>query len=123
MLNDDESCLESTRQLLEEANYQVCTCSNPKESFVLIRNFKPDCLLLDLRMPLFDGNLFLPWLRHEFPNLPIVICSGVPDLDKNFFARFGVKHFIQKPFSHEEIFNTVECAIKERVIANRRSAA
>ena len=55
ILDDDEHFLADTKLLLEEAGYEVFTCSKSTQALRALRDFKPDCLILDIRMPLFDA--------------------------------------------------------------------
>ena len=111
LVDDDISFLDETKKMLEEASYKVGVCSRPAESIFYIRKYKPDCVILDLRMPAFEGQALLPWIRRQFPDLRIVICTGLTDYERDQFPKFNVEHIIAKPFTHELFFKTIEAAI------------
>lgn len=112
ILDDDDCFRAETGKLLTENGYEVATCGMPTQSFSPIRIFQPDCLLLDVRMPLFDGRQILPWLRRQWPGLPIVIITGMSDLSLNEFMRQGVFCLLEKPFTCEMLFKAIEHAIR-----------
>jgi DNA-binding NtrC family response regulator len=112
LVDDDTSFLEETKKMLEEGGYEVAVCNRPAESIFHIRKYKPDCVILDLRMPNFEGQALLPWIRCQFPDLTIVVCTGTTHYDKTEFPKFNVEHLIEKPFTNELFFNTIEAAIQ-----------
>src|SRR3989338_7500853 len=113
LLDDDETFLNETKGVLEETGHQVCTCSRPLESIILVKEFNPDCLVLDLNMPLFDGEAFMPWLHRQFPDLAVIVCTGKEEFDKQIFLKLGVRYFIQKPFQLELLCISIENAVIE----------
>ena len=40
------------------------------------RELRPDLVLLDLMLPELDGLVCLERLANEFPEVPVVVCSG-----------------------------------------------
>lgn len=111
LLDDDSGFLAETEQVLAEAGYEVATCQKPVKSFALIRSFRPDCMLLDIHMPLFDGRDLLPWLRRQWPLLPIVVITAVQDVSLSDFMRHNVFCILKKPFSLEMLFQAIEDSI------------
>ena len=114
LLDDDVNFLEETKKTLVDEGYEVAICSRPTESIIAIRELSPDCLVLDLRMPLFDGEAFLPWVRRQFPDLAVIVCTGKTDYDRELFSSLQVNHVIDKPFTTQFFIDTVESAILER---------
>ncbi len=122
-MDDDILFLEETKKVLEEADYEVAICERPTESLLAMRKYEPDCLILDLKMPLLDGRTFLPWVRRQFPDLAVVVCTGLTDFKKHELFRLGVRYFIQKPFTAEFLLSIIDCAITEQTSLQDRKAA
>ncbi len=110
ILDDDERFLDETSTMLREAGYEVLGCARVAESLGAIREFQPDCMMLDLKMPLFNGHDFLPWLRCQCPDLPIIICTGTNEVYKSILTEFRVHQVLHKPFGHEELFEALDRA-------------
>ncbi|KAK6024995.1 response regulator receiver domain protein [Ostertagia ostertagi] len=75
---------------------------------------RPHCILLDLRMPEMDGLALQEALRSSAPLPPIIFMSG--DADKSDIIeawRGGAANFILKPFSADEIRESIQ-ALWER---------
>jgi two-component system chemotaxis response regulator CheB len=67
------------------------------EAVRLIRERRPDVLVLDLEMPELDGFSVLRWAMKHAP-LPVVVCSGLGERDSVFQAlEAGAVDFITKP--------------------------
>jgi|ERR1041385_2421724 CheY-like chemotaxis protein len=68
---------------------------------------KPDVILLDLRMPRWDGFEFLEWLRSESPrrdrSVPVMVlsASSIPEHIARAYA-LGANACLAKPFAWDE---------------------
>lgn len=75
----------------------VGLAANGREAIALIKERRPDVLVLDLEMPELDGFSVLRWaVKHT--GLPIVVCSGLGERESVFRAlEAGAVDFITKP--------------------------
>lgn len=82
----------------------LAEAENGKELLSILKTEMPDVVLLDLEMPVMDGNMVFNILRKEFPNLPIIILtmhySNI--LIENYRER-GAKGFIPKNMLEPEL--------------------
>ena len=82
----------------------------PGEVVVAVREHRPACLLLDLRLQGFTGMDVLVQLRAE-PSmrlLPVVVFSGDARAERRAEADvFGVAAYVTKPFSVKELYALV----------------
>ena len=71
--------------------------SNGAELLKLLPKVKPDVLLLDLEMPVMDGNETLSHIMEEFPETKVIILSMhyQPILVENYIQR-GARGYISK---------------------------
>jgi two-component system chemotaxis response regulator CheB len=68
-----------------------------REAISLIKERRPDVLVLDLEMPELDGFSVLRWAMKHAP-LPVVVCSGLTERESVFQALdAGAVDFITKP--------------------------
>jgi DNA-binding response OmpR family regulator len=66
-------------------------------------------VLLDLAMPIMDGEQTLPLLRQRRPEVPIVMMTGMGDLDaRERLAQLGADSFLVKPFTLERLVSAVQ---------------
>jgi two-component system chemotaxis response regulator CheB len=75
----------------------VGLAANGREAIALIKERKPDVLVLDLEMPELDGFSVLRWTMKN-ALLPVVVCSGLGERESVFRAlEAGAVDFITKP--------------------------
>ena len=110
VVDDDADYLAELSDLLGEGPYQVVTCSDSTQTFLLIKEHAPDRIVLDVAMPYLDGKSLLLMIRKRFPEIPVLICTGVPNVDAQGFLMAGAKEVIQKPFLPQMLFEALDRA-------------
>lgn len=77
LIIDDEAAIrQSIRFFMEDYHYNVIEAENGKIGLELFRQYQPDIILLDLRMPEVDGLEVLEIVSSESPGTPIIVISG-----------------------------------------------
>ncbi|HEX4122114.1 MAG TPA: response regulator [Verrucomicrobiae bacterium] len=112
LLDDDEQMLEMYQVLLRELpSHPEVTVSNSGARAIALLESEPFTLLItDLRMPKMDGLQVLAIVRRKYPNLRIIVLTGV--LDEEYRSRayaLGVDLFWHKPASNEEFTLFKDC--------------
>lgn len=75
----------------------VGLAANGREAIALIKERRPDAMMLDLEMPELDGFSVLRWAMKN-TELPVVVCSGLGERESVFRAlEAGAVDFITKP--------------------------
>ncbi|HEX2915373.1 MAG TPA: response regulator transcription factor [Chloroflexia bacterium] len=116
LVDDDQSILLVLYQALLAAGYKVTTATNGQEALRLIRENRPDLVLLDLMMPLVDGFTVIKEVRsHLSKDLPIIVLSARgEDRTKVEVLDLGANDYITKPFSTEELMARIRVALRTR---------
>jgi len=100
VVDDEDTQRLLTRDCLEGEGFRVEEASNGQDGLALIRELKPDLVLLDLMMPGIDGFEVCRQARadSEIANIPIVVVTGREDSEgiKNGFD-VGASDFLTKP--------------------------
>ncbi len=84
IVEDDESLISIFRMALELDGYQVIEAENGKVALDLLLRMDaaalPDCILLDIMMPVLDGHFFLRLISKKFnkrlSHIPVIVCSA-----------------------------------------------
>jgi two-component system chemotaxis response regulator CheB len=100
----------------------VDTASSGQEALRKIPFSKPDCIILDLAMPGWDGLTTLKHIMHSFPT-PVVILSAYSQEEADISLEcleMGAVSFVLKPSG--EISLDIE-KVKERLIQEIKAAA
>lgn len=83
IVDDDENILEIYKTKFEQSGYTVLTATNGNTGLTLVREQKPDILLLDIQMPVKNGVEVIRemCLDPELKSIPIIVLSNVDDED------------------------------------------
>lgn len=82
----------------------VGMAQNGQEAVALYRLEKPDMLLLDINMPVKNGEEALKEIIREFPNALVIMLTSVSDAESvNKLLDMGASNFIRKDTPLSEI--------------------
>src|SRR6202161_3392953 len=100
---DDERHLRELLELgLAEDGFEVRTAPDGRTGLQLVREFRPDAIVLDVMLPFVDGLELLPMLRR-ITEAPILMLSAKADTDDRISGlRRGADDYIPKPFEMSE---------------------
>lgn len=107
IIDDSELVLAMAKDALEQAGYQVLTATNGIEAnrFIFSRE-KPDLIIMDIMMPMLDGNKKAKLLKENevSKDIPILLLSSKSEQEmRQLSAEAGANGFILKPFTPREI--------------------
>jgi len=98
VVDDDLQIRELLSDVLQES-YGVTLAANGREALVWIRQYPPDAIILDMRMPVMDGETFLLERRKQpaCASVPVMVVSAEPRACQEG-RRLGAEACIPKPF-------------------------
>lgn len=98
-------------RMLERHGYQPVLAANGLEALEhLHRGGPPHAALVDLMMPVMDGETFATTVRAESYTFPIILVSASPEAG-DVAARLGVD-YIAKPYDFDVLIERLELAIR-----------
>jgi len=110
VVEDDKSVLDVTTRMLEKAGHKVLKAMNGQEGVDLFTNHQDQIALviLDMTMPVMDGEEAFRHMSEIRPGVPVILCSGYNEQDAtNRFAGQGLAGFIQKPYRSSDLLAQV----------------
>lgn len=85
------------------------TVSNGYDAYEYAKNYRPDILISDIRMPVYDGIEVLQKLYEEEIHIPTLIISGYKQFDYAIQAlKYGAQDFLIKPINANELNTAIE---------------
>ncbi len=103
-------------RLLKMEGYQnVYSVTDSREAIQAYEEVKPDTILLDLRMPYFDGFQILQMLKERYQEefFPVIVITAHGDQQsRNQALEYGAIDFIGKPFDRIEILMRIRNVIQ-----------
>ena len=100
--------------VLRSSGYTVLTAMDGEAALEIARTYDGaiHLLLADVVMPRMNGREVSEHVAAARPGIPVLFMSGYPDDE---IVRHGIEtasvHFIQKPFSIEELADKVRAAL------------
>ncbi len=118
IIDDDVSVGMVLEEVLKDNDYPtVRFLSDSREARNVYQEFHPDLVVLDLKMPHFDGfqvmEQFKGLLQDSF--IPILVLTGEPDESLCLRAlNFGASDFLNKPYNASEVIARIHNLLKMR---------
>ena len=125
--DDEDSVLRVLCRILALDGHATVEAHDGEEAIRKARSEHPDIALIDLFMPRKEGLETIIQLRKLFPELKLIAISGGNPMHGMSFldmaSRLGAHRTLAKPFSVEEIRNTIAELLKEedQLTAGRES--
>lgn len=111
IIDDDISIGNLEQEVLEQAGYQVLRAYSGTEAVLLLKNCRPDLILLDLMLPGLSGEEVLPQIQ----NIPVIVVSAKTAVqNKVEMLTGGAVDYLTKPFATGELLARVALRMRER---------
>jgi two-component system response regulator HydG len=115
VVDDESSILDTLRILLRKEGYEVTTAQGGKAGLEQIRSGNHAIVLTDVRMPQVSGLDILQAAKDQDPETPVVLMTAQASLQTAIQAvNSGAFHYIQKPFSNDELLTILRRACEFR---------
>ena len=117
VIDDDEAVLDSVSKMLSLAGHEVAVASDGDLGLDAYRRRPHDLVIVDIFMPRKSGMEVIQELRSEFPEVKIIVISGVDvrdGLDLDTLVRpYGIKQALQKPLRVQTLLDAVDRALEQ----------
>ena len=108
IVDDEAEICDFLKSFFEERNYDVKTASSGQAALQIVEQFKPQVVLLDIKMPGMDGVQTLGQIKKKFPKIKVIMVTALETRDKiEECLRLGADNYITKPLSLEYLENDV----------------
>jgi CheY-like chemotaxis protein len=117
VLITDDSLLQrkTLSAIVANSGHEVDTACNGQEALEKIQGNPPDCLLLDLLMPVMDGVQVLEQLKSQDAPFPIIILTAdVQEWLKDRCLELGATLFLNKPVKQDQLQEALRTMLAAR---------
>lgn len=111
VIEDHPVMLENLAVLLERQGYTVETAENGRIGISRARQQRPDLIICDLSMPLWNGKAVLETIRAHPPmsDIPFIMLTAEDDpITEKHCLQIGASRFVSKSNCTEELIQAVE---------------
>ena len=121
---DDDRCIRNfVRTVLENEQFETLGANNGTEAFALLQRLGDfvHLVISDIRMPDGNGFEFVAAARSSFPQLPVVLMSGDPEIERSSCADLEIE-FLAKPFQAGSLMAAIQKAQTMMAMKKNRMA-
>lgn len=113
LVEDDSSVAKSIQLMLQSEGYIVDSTDLGEDGLEIGKLYDYDIILLDLMLPDIDGYEVLRRLRAARVTTPILILSGLTELDHKIKGLgFGADDYLTKPFDKRELVARIQAIVR-----------
>jgi DNA-binding response OmpR family regulator len=118
-IEDEPEMIDLVRLILARRGFEVKGASGGQEGLDYMRRKKPDLVLLDLMMPDMDGWEVYQQMKADehLQDIPVIVVTAkAQNIDKVLGLHIAkVDDYISKPFSPQDLVDSVEKVLARRV--------
>ena len=112
VIDDDIYIGDMVEEILKKEGYSVLRAYSGTEAVYLLKEHRPDLILLDLMLPGLTGEQVLPLVQ----GIPVIVVSAKADVaDKVKLLRDGAADYITKPFDTRELLARIDVQLRTAV--------
>ncbi len=115
-VEDDEKLKEEVLKALKRRFKTVLTASNGAEGLKMFKQYSPDIVISDIKMPVMDGIEMAEKIKAINSSLPIIVTtafSEIPYLLKSI--KIGISRYIQKPLKIRDLIQGIEEVVLPKI--------
>lgn len=115
VVDDEVRLRENICELLDLNGFLTAAAENGQQAEQQVREFQPDLVICDIRMPLMDGYEFLQRLREntERKDIPLIFISAKVERDDiRKGMNLGADDYLTKPFAFTELMARIQALLR-----------
>lgn len=121
IVEDDEPIRRELADILARAGFEVEACESFEHVSRDILAAAPDLVLLDLTLPVKDGQHICHEVRRESEVPIIVLTSRTTEIDEVMAMTLGADDFVPKPYSARVLVARINALLRRTATAGERS--
>lgn len=126
LIVDDDALIRDSLKIIisMEADMEVVgVASNAQEALELCRQYQPDIVLMDIRMPVMDGVLGTKLIKSQFSNIKVIILTTFKDDEYIKEAiKNGASGYMLKNQSSDNIIDSLRAVHKGSIVLEKEVA-
>jgi DNA-binding response OmpR family regulator len=111
--DDDKDITEVTTVILEQEGFQVNYIHSCDRIFEIIAEYKPDLILMDLRIPKIGGEEITKEIKgnKKTKKIPVLVFSANHRAEK-IADEIGADGFVNKPYDIDDLITKVKSSLR-----------
>lgn len=115
VVDDEDALLRLVTHNLEREGYETIAAKDGLKAMEILRQVRPDLIILDLMLPGMSGLEICRRLRQEHYDVPILMLTARDEeIDKVLGLELGADDYVTKPFGVRELMARVKAILRRR---------
>ncbi len=115
IVDDNQDLQFNLSNIIESEGYKVLAAGDGTKAVELVREFTPELVLLDMRLPGMDGMKALEEIKKFEKSIIVIMLTAFGDVKGAVNAmKLGAFDYLTKPFDNEELLITIKKALNTR---------
>lgn len=110
MVDDVSTNLKCVSEVLKNS-YEISMAKSGEQALAILKERRPDLILLDINMPDMDGYETLTKIKEnsDCPDVPVVFLTADSEIESELKSfKLGAVDFIRKPFAPDVMLSRIE---------------
>lgn len=122
-VDDETRVIESVEEMLKELGYEVLSAKNGTEALAMVKSHPAiDLAVIDMIMPGMDGSRLFEEMKAIVPDLKVLLASGYSkNKHTENILQMGCNGFIQKPFTLQQLSQTIRMVLDTEDLTGRKN--
>ena len=117
VVDDDRRMVKTICDILQTKGYVAIPALSGQQAVNIVKTEKPDCVLMDVKMPGIDGVEALKMAKEAAPDLPVVLMSAYSTgMQAEEARRQGAYSILTKPIDIQQILTFLSLLKREQNI-------
>lgn len=112
IVDDDTDSLTLQQTIIQKLGYYTQKAINGLDAIKMIKQDKPDLLLLDIFMPEMDGFETIKYIKEKFNDIPIIVVTAGGNHSIKKIKDLGILFYIQKPIEPNKLQKEIAKCLK-----------
>ena len=115
LVEDEPRLLSSLQAMLGGKGLEISSATNGAEALDLLNAIPFDLAILDLGLPDMSGHAIMDAMNAKQLGVNVIVTSGDSGIESAIGAlKRGAFDYLRKPYTREELFRTVDNALRQR---------
>lgn len=114
IIEDSEDLREMMALILKTHKHEVVASSEEINLDLVLRNFKPDVILIDVKLRYISGKELCKQVKAVCEDIPVILMSANPRLLDDYKS-CEANDILEKPFEMKELLYKIDNAVKYKV--------
>lgn len=113
IVDDEKNYLLILSTMLKDIGYEITTLKDPELVLPHLAQSQIDVVITDMKMPKMTGAELLQEIKKSWPTIPVLVMTAFGSIESAVDAmRLGAFDYITKPFANDELFLSIQNAMK-----------